>query len=99
MLLQYSSSHGNNTSSISGAVYQNQIETPGEIFNWLAILWERGFNHDNPQGNSEVNVIVFYHLVFIMFMEIFTLNNFSYLFIEQFHPQITPFLCIMQLGA
>lgn len=57
LLLQYSSSHGNNTSSISGAVYQNQIETPGEIFNWLAILWERGFNHDNPQGNSEVNVL------------------------------------------
>lgn len=49
LLLQYSSSHGDNTSSISGAVYQNQIETPGEIFNWLAILWERGFNHDNPQ--------------------------------------------------
>ncbi|PRQ18401.1 putative tRNA (guanosine(18)-2'-O)-methyltransferase [Rosa chinensis] len=49
LLLRNSSSDANNKTSISGAVHQNQIESPGEIFNWLAILWERGFNHDNPQ--------------------------------------------------
>nr|XP_011465219.1 PREDICTED: uncharacterized protein LOC101309934 [Fragaria vesca subsp. vesca] len=48
LLLQNSSSDANNTISVSGALHQNQIENPGEIFNWLAILWERGFNHDNP---------------------------------------------------
>ncbi|KAM7273825.1 hypothetical protein ACFE04_028489 [Oxalis oulophora] len=25
------------------------IETPGDVFRWLSILWERGFCHDNPQ--------------------------------------------------
>lgn len=33
------------------AYYQHQIESSGEIFNWLTILWERGFHHDNPQGS------------------------------------------------
>ncbi|ONI06355.1 hypothetical protein PRUPE_5G055400 [Prunus persica] len=49
LLLQYSTTHRNITTSVTGAVHQSHIETPGEIFNWLAILWERGFRHDNPQ--------------------------------------------------
>ncbi|KAJ6808227.1 uncharacterized protein M6B38_167710 [Iris pallida] len=28
---------------------QNQMETIEGIFSWLAVLWERGFFHDNPQ--------------------------------------------------
>ncbi|KAL6279881.1 hypothetical protein ACE6H2_016762 [Prunus campanulata] len=49
LLLQYSTTHRKITTSVTGAVHQSHIETPGEIFNWLAILWERGFRHDNPQ--------------------------------------------------
>ncbi|CAA7393157.1 unnamed protein product [Spirodela intermedia] len=30
-------------------VYQNQMQTLDEMFNWLAILWERGLFHENPQ--------------------------------------------------
>lgn len=52
MLLQSFTLHGNFVSSVMGADYKNQIESKGEIFNWLAILWERGFHHDNPQGNG-----------------------------------------------
>ncbi|KAM7494028.1 hypothetical protein LguiB_028637 [Lonicera macranthoides] len=33
----------------SGGVQCHQMETLVEIFNWLAVLWERGFCHDNPQ--------------------------------------------------
>ncbi|KAB2622786.1 tRNA (guanosine(18)-2'-O)-methyltransferase-like [Pyrus ussuriensis x Pyrus communis] len=52
LLLQYSTTQSNGivASSVSGEVlHQNLIESPGEIFSWLAILWERGFHHDNPQ--------------------------------------------------
>nr|POF01631.1 putative methyltransferase tarbp1 [Quercus suber] len=49
LLLQFSESHVNFGSLVNGGVYQNQIQTSSEIFNWLSILWERGFCHDNPQ--------------------------------------------------
>ncbi|KAF3448239.1 hypothetical protein FNV43_RR08952 [Rhamnella rubrinervis] len=49
LLLQSFTLHGKFVSSVMGADYKNQIESKGEIFNWLAILWERGFHHDNPQ--------------------------------------------------
>ncbi|XP_028956801.1 uncharacterized protein [Malus domestica] len=52
LLLQYSTTQSNGivASSVSGEVlHQNLIESPGESFSWLAILWERGFHHDNPQ--------------------------------------------------
>ncbi|KAK9275857.1 hypothetical protein L1049_023130 [Liquidambar formosana] len=48
LLLHFSSPHENSVSSIDGGVYQNQMETLGEIIDWLPILWERGFCHDNP---------------------------------------------------
>ncbi|KAK4844740.1 hypothetical protein QYF36_023863 [Acer negundo] len=47
-LLQFCESNDNLPSSISG-VHSNQMETSGEIFEWLSILWERGFRHGNPQ--------------------------------------------------
>jgi len=31
-------------------VYEVQMETVEGIFSWLAVLWERGFVHENPQG-------------------------------------------------
>lgn len=31
-------------------LYYNQMATAEQIFECLAILWERGFCHDNPQG-------------------------------------------------
>lgn len=50
MLLQFSVSYDNFASSICRVVCQNQIETSGELFSWLTILWRLGFRHDNPQG-------------------------------------------------
>ncbi|KAK0586912.1 hypothetical protein LWI29_014296 [Acer saccharum] len=47
-LLQFCESNDNLPSSISG-IHPNQMETSGEIFEWLSILWERGFRHGNPQ--------------------------------------------------
>ncbi|XP_062146057.1 uncharacterized protein LOC133854045 isoform X2 [Alnus glutinosa] len=48
LLLQFSMSHVNFASSVDGGVHQSQIEASGAVFNWLSILWERGFCHDNP---------------------------------------------------
>ncbi|KAG7955620.1 hypothetical protein I3843_11G082000 [Carya illinoinensis] len=48
LLLQFSMSHVNFASLVDG-IHRNQSEIMGEIFNWLSILWERGFCHDNPQ--------------------------------------------------
>ncbi|PON64646.1 Armadillo-type fold containing protein [Parasponia andersonii] len=49
LLLQSSTSHVGFVSSDKGGKHRNLIEISGEIFNWLAILWERGLQHDNPQ--------------------------------------------------
>ncbi|KAL6985886.1 tRNA (guanosine(18)-2'-O)-methyltransferase [Sarracenia purpurea var. burkii] len=35
--------------SVSGVLDQNLMEASADIFNWLSVLWERGFLHDNPQ--------------------------------------------------
>ncbi|PPD75236.1 hypothetical protein GOBAR_DD27830 [Gossypium barbadense] len=48
-LLQFSVSHDNFVSAISGSMHQTQSETWAEVFSWLSILWKRGFCHDNPQ--------------------------------------------------
>ncbi|XP_068650315.1 uncharacterized protein [Aristolochia californica] len=34
---------------VSGGIFENQMETLEGLFNWLPILWERGFSHENPQ--------------------------------------------------
>lgn len=31
-------------------VKEDRMATAEQLFQWLAILWERGFCHDNPQG-------------------------------------------------
>ncbi|MBA0773322.1 hypothetical protein Gotri_008606, partial [Gossypium trilobum] len=49
LLLQFSVSHDNFVSAISGSMHQTQSETWAEVFSWLSILWKRGFCHDNPQ--------------------------------------------------
>ncbi|GAV91703.1 hypothetical protein CFOL_v3_35093, partial [Cephalotus follicularis] len=48
LLLRFSFSYDGFARCIS-RVHQNQIDPLGEIFNWLSILWVRGFHHDNPQ--------------------------------------------------
>ena len=58
-LLQFCESNDNLPSSISG-VHPNQMETSSEIFEWLSILWERGFHHGNPQGIDGLLVELFY---------------------------------------
>ncbi|XP_039022591.1 uncharacterized protein LOC120155085 isoform X1 [Hibiscus syriacus] len=49
LLLQFSVSHDNFVSAISGSVHPTQSETWTEVFSWLSILWKRGFCHGNPQ--------------------------------------------------
>nr|XP_048320592.1 uncharacterized protein LOC107430356 isoform X2 [Ziziphus jujuba var. spinosa] len=49
LLLQSFTSYDDFASSLIGAEHEKHSESKGEIFNWLAILWERGFHHDNPQ--------------------------------------------------
>ncbi|GMN30914.1 hypothetical protein TIFTF001_003022 [Ficus carica] len=49
LLLQSSTLHVNFVSSDGGGPRQNQLGMSDEIFSWLAILWERGLHHDNPQ--------------------------------------------------
>lgn len=40
----------NQVNSSSGDISLNKMETSEEICEWLAVLWERGFCHDNPHG-------------------------------------------------
>ncbi|PIN08693.1 hypothetical protein CDL12_18734 [Handroanthus impetiginosus] len=39
----------NSGHSFNEDLYHNRMATAEQIFEWLAILWERGFCHDNPQ--------------------------------------------------
>ncbi|XAR70547.1 tRNA (guanosine(18)-2'-O)-methyltransferase [Bertholletia excelsa] len=34
---------------VSGELNQNLMEQSSNVFSWLAVLWERGFLHDNPR--------------------------------------------------
>ncbi|XP_020262865.1 uncharacterized protein LOC109838846 [Asparagus officinalis] len=48
-LLYQSWSLNNCINEVSHEVYKVQMETIEGIFSWLAVLWERGFFHENPQ--------------------------------------------------
>ncbi|OVA14952.1 tRNA/rRNA methyltransferase [Macleaya cordata] len=48
LLLHFSRDLDSSTNPIS-EVYQNQLETLEGTFSWLAVLWERGLCHENPQ--------------------------------------------------
>ncbi|KAK6146391.1 hypothetical protein DH2020_020260 [Rehmannia glutinosa] len=39
----------NSVISVNEELYHNRMATAEQTFEWLAILWERGFCHDNPQ--------------------------------------------------
>ncbi|GFP96490.1 hypothetical protein PHJA_001793100 [Phtheirospermum japonicum] len=41
-----------NPAIINEELYHNRMATAEQTFEWLAILWERGFFHDNPQVRS-----------------------------------------------
>ncbi|XP_070009091.1 uncharacterized protein [Nicotiana sylvestris] len=49
LLLHSSLSPENSVKTINGNVCQTWMDSLEEIFEWLAVLWERGFCHDNPQ--------------------------------------------------
>lgn len=53
LLLQFSLPHDNLPGS-TGRAHQNWIKPSGEIFDWLSVLWERGFCHGNPQGIKDL---------------------------------------------
>ncbi|XP_057773845.1 uncharacterized protein LOC130993110 isoform X2 [Salvia miltiorrhiza] len=48
MLLLRSLPSENTVCSANGELYHSRMATAEQIFEWLAILWERGFCHDNP---------------------------------------------------
>lgn len=50
MLLLRSLPSDNTVCSANEELHHNRMATAEQIFEWLAILWERGFFHDNPQG-------------------------------------------------
>ncbi|KAL3834975.1 hypothetical protein ACJIZ3_009711 [Penstemon smallii] len=47
--LRSSFSPENSVSSVIDELHWNRMVTAEHIFDWLAVLWERGFSHDNPQ--------------------------------------------------
>ncbi|KAF3672281.1 hypothetical protein T459_00734 [Capsicum annuum] len=49
LLLHSSLSPENSVKTINGNVFHTWMDSSEEIFEWLAVLWERGFCHDNPQ--------------------------------------------------
>ncbi|CAA3014630.1 uncharacterized protein LOC111390252 [Olea europaea subsp. europaea] len=49
LLLSPPFSLGNTINSCNGEIHLNQMETIEETCEWLAVLLERGFCHDNPQ--------------------------------------------------
>lgn len=50
MLLLHSLPSEDPPYSANEELYHNRMATAEQISEWLAILWERGFCHDNPQG-------------------------------------------------
>ncbi|KAK3023238.1 hypothetical protein RJ639_043350, partial [Escallonia herrerae] len=49
MLLRISSPCDNSVNPVCGGLHFDQLDTLDKIFEWLAVLWERGLCHDNPQ--------------------------------------------------
>ncbi|KAF9689746.1 hypothetical protein SADUNF_Sadunf01G0124300 [Salix dunnii] len=49
LLLQFSVSNNNFTSYIFKGFHQKQTDILSEAFSWVTILWQLGFQHDNPQ--------------------------------------------------
>ncbi|WOG87063.1 hypothetical protein DCAR_0206283 [Daucus carota subsp. sativus] len=49
LLLCISSSYLSSPNPGTARVLPAKMETLEEVFNWLAVLWDRGFCHDNPQ--------------------------------------------------
>lgn len=53
LLLHSSLSPENSVKTINGNACRTWMDSLEEIFEWLAVLWERGFCHDNPQGRGK----------------------------------------------
>lgn len=48
LLLHTSLTHDDLVNTVNGELNQNEMEASTDIFKWLAVLWERGFMHENP---------------------------------------------------
>lgn len=59
LLLRMTSSCLDSPNHGTRRVFPAKMETLEEIFNWLAVLWDRGFCHDNPQGTLTFLVYLF----------------------------------------
>lgn len=51
----------NSSDHISGRGVPDQMKTLEGKFNWLGVLWERGFCHENPQGTMTTLNPFYYH--------------------------------------
>jgi len=63
LLLLHSSVHHANF--VSPNASSEAIDGLGGEFDWLAILWERGLFHDNPQGKHAIIAFCIYCSYFI----------------------------------
>lgn len=73
LLLQISLPSINSSNHITGRVIPDQMDTLEGIFNWLGVLWEQGFYHENPQGT--MTTLDFILTIFIMVLH-WTISKF-----------------------
>ena len=56
LLLQTSNSSDNLVKPVGERLHLDPMETLEHMFDWLAVLWQRGLCHDNPQGKQYVHL-------------------------------------------
>ncbi|CAI9292192.1 unnamed protein product [Lactuca saligna] len=59
LLLQTSESCDNHLKAVGERLQLDPMETVQDMFDWLAVLWERGLCHDNPQVRCLIMQSVF----------------------------------------
>lgn len=52
LLLHTSHSSDNPVKPVGQSIHLDPMETLEDMFDWLAVLWQRGLCHDNPQGKQ-----------------------------------------------
>ncbi|KVH89763.1 hypothetical protein Ccrd_008245 [Cynara cardunculus var. scolymus] len=50
LLLRIAHPSDNSIKPVGERHYLDPMETLEDMFDWLAVLWQRGLCHDNPQG-------------------------------------------------
>ncbi|GJR57300.1 tRNA/rRNA methyltransferase, SpoU family protein [Tanacetum coccineum] len=56
LLLHTSNSSDNSVKPVDERLHHDPMETLEHMFDWLAVLWQRGLCHDNPQGKQYVHL-------------------------------------------